>query len=215
MTEEYLERKRAKDREKRRIYRANMTDEQKERERQYQRDYYRRKVERERLAKAGKIQEPKPKKKTKAQIEREERAARKKAREEAAARKKAERIEKTRKNEIFKNPVALENAKARALGITYGKYQQLKAAGRLPENIDISKEVKVSQVSMPAGSESKKKRPLAEIKTNQMARIAAQTAERKRVTQAAIASVDGAAERYKNITNKNREAVANGSRRED
>ena len=210
MTDEQLERKRAKDREKRKRYRENMTEEQRERERKYQREYYRRKMERKRLEEEGK-----PKPKTKAEIAKEEKAAKKKAQEEEKAKQKAKRIMKRKKESVSGNPFALENARARALGLTYGKYQQLKQAGRVPENIDISREIKVEQVATQEEAKAKKKKSVIELQNEQIARSIAENMEKKRIAAEARKIFDVAAERYKRITNKNKEAVTNGTRSKD
>ena len=85
----------------------------------------------------------------------------------------------------------------------------------MPENIDISREIKVEQVATQEEAKAKKKKSVIELQNEQIAQRIAENTEKKRIAAEARKIFDVAAERYKRITNKNKEAVTNGTRSKD
>ena len=99
-----------------------------------------------------------------------------------------------------------EDAEAKALGLSYGKYQSLKHAGKLPKQIPIPEKVKPKKLGIYVPPES----GLGEFnisRVNSFAVAAARIAEEKRLKRKRAAYCDKASSGYLARMKQQREAV--------
>ncbi len=99
-----------------------------------------------------------------------------------------------------------ENAEAKALGVSYGKYQMLKSQGKLPEHIEIPENIRPQKLGVyePAPKGFKE---FNEFKERQVAMVAAEITEERRKTRAIVRGGDRAVNGYMERMKKQREAV--------
>lgn len=99
-----------------------------------------------------------------------------------------------------------EDAEARALGLSYGKYQSLKHLGKLPENIPLPEKKKIEKLGVYIPPE----RGLGEFNASREAAFsvaAARIAEERRLKRKRSAYCDAASGGYLERMKKQKEAV--------
>lgn len=121
---------------------------------------------------------------------------------------------KREKKETPDDTISRKNEQARALGISYGKYQMLKQQGRLPEHISITEKPKTEKLGVYIPPE----RGLGEfnaVRERMFAVATAKILEEKRMKRILIANGDRQANEYMERMKRQKEVMERAGIRTD